>query len=120
MGAVRDRIEHGVARRRLGPLSDDSARLGLFDGRRRSGASAAAHLCEGAGGGGEQSGRGPARTENGGFVVAAIATAGSPSRRTRSLTRRRGYGGLCGAVACCGASGAGAYTLTGAGRSRIQ
>ena len=109
MGAIRDRVEHGVARRRPGPLSDDSARLGLFDGR-RSGASATAHLCEGAGGGGEQSGRGPARTENRGFVVA-----GGPSRRTRSLTRRRGYGGLC-----CGASGAGAYTLTGAGRSRIQ
>lgn len=64
MGAVRDRVEDGrVTRRRLGALRDDGARLGSFDGRRRCHRSrhvcVTAHLCERAGGGSEQSGRGP-------------------------------------------------------------
>ena len=60
-------------RRRLCALRDNSARLGPGD----CGPAGAAHLCEGAGGRCEQSGRGPSRAEDGSFLgnfVATVAT----------------------------------------------
>ena len=109
--AVRNGIEDGIARRRLGALCDDSARLGFGDGAR------APHLSQGAGGGGEQSGRGPGRAEDGRFVTITILV---PVRTLGCHTRNTGHAPgateILRAGRRCGIDG-GPYTLTGANRS---